>query len=113
MTFPTGNDSLARYTPRSEDLIRECGEYEWDSGKIIHQPTKNRGAQEKAHGDRTIAGGVAWLIYGEGLGGVSIDSGGESSETPDYGSFLWREQREKKKVESDSPEFGLKDVVCW
>ena len=32
------------YIIRSEELIRECGEYEWDSGKIIHQPTKNKGA---------------------------------------------------------------------
>ena len=102
-----------RYTPRSEDLVRECGEYEWENGKIIHQPTKNRGATEKAHGDRSIAGGVAWLIYGEGLGGISLDKEGEREETPQYGSFLWCEQRERKRVDSDSPDFCLRDVVAY
>lgn len=99
------------YTIRSEDLIRECGEYEWDKGKIIHQPTKNRGAQEKAHGDRTIAAGVAWLLYSERLGAISLDKSGEGGQTPEYGSWLWRERRERTRVESDSPEFGLVDVV--
>ena len=100
-----------RYTPRSEDLVRESGEYEWEKGKIIHQPTKNRGAQERAHGDRCIAAGVAWLMYGEGFGMDSIDSGVESGETPEYGSWLWREQRERKRVKSSSPSFGIKDLV--
>jgi hypothetical protein len=102
-----------RYKPRSKEMITECLEYEWFQGKIIHQPTKNRGAQEKAHGDRTIAAGVAWLIYGEGLGNISLDSGEQRDETPAYGSFLWRERREHKRVDSDSPEFGLADVVCF
>jgi len=102
-----------RFKPRSEELIRECGEYEWENGKIIHQPTKNRGAQERAHGDRCIGAGVCWLIYGEGLGSLSIDSGEERDETPEYGSFLWCEQREKPRVDADSPEFGLRDVVAY
>lgn len=49
------------YTVRSVDLIRECGEYEWDKGKIVHQPTKNRGATEKAHGDRCFVKGTMVL----------------------------------------------------
>lgn len=102
---------MGAYTIRSEDLIRECGEYEWEKGKIIHQPTKNRGATEKAHGDRCIAGGVAWLLYSEGFHGIGIDKDAESVETPEYGSFLWREQREEKRVEAGGPAFGLKDVV--
>ncbi len=102
-----------RYKVRSEDLVRECGEYEWEKGKIVHQPTKNRGQTEKAHGDRCIAAGVAWLIYGEGLGATSLDNGEQMDETPAYGSFLWREQRELRRVDSDSPEFGLKDVLAY
>ena len=102
---------MGAYTIRSEDLIRECGEYEWEKGKIIHQPTKNRGATEKAHGDRCIAGGVAWLLYSEGFHGIGIDKDVESGETPEYGSFLWREQREQNRVEPGGPAFGLKDVV--
>ena len=99
------------YTVRSVDLIRECGEYEWDKGKIIHQPTKNRGATEKAHGDRCIAAGVAWLLYSEGLGGIAVDSNEEAGQTPEYGSFLWRERRERVRVDSGSPTFGIRDVV--
>lgn len=102
-----------RYKPRSMDLIRECGEYEWENGKIIHQPTKNRGDMEKAHGDRCIGAGVAWLIYAESMDSVSLDKVSDNSDTPQYGSFLWREQRERPKVASDSPDFGLKDVLAF
>ena len=101
------------YTVRSEDLIRECGEYEWEKGKIIHQPTKNKGATEKAHGDRTIAGGVAWLLYLEGRDGIRLDTNEETGETPEYGSFLWCEQQERPRVDPDSPDFGLRDVVNY
>jgi hypothetical protein len=101
------------YTPRSEDLIRECGEYEWDGGKIIHQPTKNQGVTEKAHGDRCIASGVAWLIFSEDHTRSSVDSSEETRETAEYGSFVWREQQERVRVLSNSPEFGLRDVVTY
>jgi len=102
-----------RLVVRSEDLLRECGEYEWDGGKIVHQPTKNRGAQEKAHGDRCIAAGVAWLLFLERVEGESIDMEGEREETPEYGSFLWRERRERYRVDSESPEWSLRDVVSY
>jgi hypothetical protein len=98
-------------TIRSKDLIRECGEYEWEKGKIVHQPTRTKGTTEKAHGDRCIAAGVAYLVYSEGLGGIRIDTGEESGETPEYGSFLWRERRERTKAEVGSPDFGLRDVL--
>lgn len=97
---------------RSQDLMRECDEYEWENGKIIHQPTKNHGATEKAHGDRVIAAGVAWLIFSDDGHRERIDIRGETGETPQYGSYLWRELREQK-VDSDSPEFGLREVVNW
>ncbi len=102
-----------RYQIRSEALIRECGEYEWEKGKIIHQPTKNRGATEKAHGDRCIAAGVAWLVYLEGVEGIPLDSGKENVETPEWGSFLWRERREDVRTKEGTPGFGLKDVVNY
>jgi hypothetical protein len=100
-----------RYTVRSVDLVKECGEYEWDDGKIIHEPTKNKGATEKAHGDRCIAAGVAWLLYSEKQQGVSLDTNEERGETPQYGSWLWRERREHTAANSDSPEFCLADVI--
>jgi len=98
---------------RSEDLVRECGEYEWDKGKIIHQPTKNKGATEKAHGDRCIGAGVAWLLYSERSSVSNVDKSEETGETPQYGSFLWRERQERTRVDSDSPEFSLRDVVGY
>lgn len=99
------------YTPRSEPMIVECGEYEWDKGKIVHAPTKNKGATEKAHGDRCIAAGVSWLLYSEGKQGIGLDKGEETEKIPEYGSFLWCEQQERPKHEIGSPAFGLKDVV--
>ena len=102
---------MGQYTVRSEDLIRECGEYEWEKGKIIHRPTKNREANEKAHGDRCIAAGVSWLVYSEENDLDSVDSSEETGETPAYGSFLWRERQEKRKTRYGSPEFGIRDVM--
>lgn len=100
------------FTPRSEDLIRECGEYEWEKGKIIHAPTKNRGAVETNHGDRCIAAGVAWLVYSGDQTPDKIDKSEETGETPEYGSFLWREQQDQR-ANSAGPEFGIRDVVSY
>jgi hypothetical protein len=99
---------------RSEDLVRECGEYEWEDGKLLHIPTKNRGATEKAHGDRCIAAGVAWLVYQECYGDTRLDSDEETGQTPEYGSFLWCERQEQKaKIDSGSPRFSIRHVVNY
>lgn len=101
-----------KFIPRSEDMIRECGEYEWKDGKIVHAPTENHGAKETNHGDRAIAAGVAWLVYtSENDGRVDIQD--ETSQTPEYGSWLWREMQERSPVEEGSPEFGIRDVVNY
>jgi hypothetical protein len=99
------------YKVRSEELVRECGEYEWEKGKIIHRPTKNREGNERAHGDRCIGAGVAWLVYSKGNKETSFDSSQETGQAPQYGSFLWREQQEQTRLNSDSPEFGIRDVL--
>jgi hypothetical protein len=44
-----------KFVPRSQDMVVECGEYEWDGASIIHAPTKNKGATEKNHADRAIS----------------------------------------------------------
>jgi hypothetical protein len=100
-----------RFIVRSEDLIRECGEYEWEKGKIIHRPTKNLDQSAKAHGDRAIAAGVSYLVYSEDLRTDRIDTDVETGETPEYGSYLWREQQERQRVNSDSPEYSIRDVM--
>lgn len=102
-----------QYTPRSADLIRECGEYEWEKGSIIHQPTTTKGGKEKAHGDRCIAAGVAYLVYSERTDPGSLDRGGPNVDTtPEYGSFAWREQQEQTPTHRPgSPQWCLKDVV--
>ncbi len=101
------------FIPRSEDLIRECGEYEWDKGKIVHRPSKQRGTDGKAHGDRCVAAGVATLCCKD-RPFSGLDNDPEEAENPPYGSFLWRQQREdsgKKRWTKDEPQFSLKDLL--
>jgi hypothetical protein len=102
-----------RYIPRSSDLITELGEYEWEDGKIIHAPTKNRGATDKNHGDRAISAAGCWMVYSSDDPAQKVDTSDQTSETPEYGSFLWREQQEQKRSRDGSPEFGILDVVAF
>lgn len=97
--------------PRSEDMIVECGEYEWDGGKIIHAPTKNKGATEKNHADRAISAAGAWLVFNTDVVPDKIDTSEETSQTPEYGSFAWREEQERRQVKSSSPRYGIRDVI--
>lgn len=100
-----------RYIPRSEEMLAECGEYEWDGAKIIHSPTKNKGATEKNHGDRAISAAGAWLVYSTDNVANKVDSSEENRQTPEIGSFLWREQQERRSVNSGSPRYGIADVM--
>jgi hypothetical protein len=102
-----------RFTPRSEEMITECGEYEWDGDKIIHTPSKNKGATDKNHADRAISAAGAWLVFNTDNVADKIDSGEESGQTPEYGSFLWREQQELRGVKKGSPEYGIRDVIGY
>jgi hypothetical protein len=99
------------FIPRSAEMIVECSEYEWEDGKIIHAPTKNRGAKEKNHGDRVISGAGAWLVFFNDKHHKKVDEQKEMEQNPEYGSFLWREQQERQRVDSGSPYYGLRDVI--
>lgn len=77
------------YIPRSEDLVRECGEYEWVNGKIVHRPSKDGGMEERAHADRAVAAGVAYLILSDMRVGVDRSSPIAQDEPP-YGCMAWR-----------------------
>ena len=102
-----------KFTPRSEEMITECGEYTWDGAKIVHDPSKNKGASDKNHADRAIAAAGAWLVFNTDNAGTKIDTSEESGQTAEYGSFLWREQQERRVVKSGSPGYGLRDVVGY
>ena len=102
-----------KFTPRSEEMITECGEYEWDGTKIVHAPSKNKGASDKNHADRSIASAGAWMVFSTDNAVHKIDTDEENSHIPEYGSFLWREQQERRVVKSGSPGYGLRDVVGY
>jgi hypothetical protein len=93
------------FIPHSEDLIREFGEYEWDSGKIVHKPTKIRGEDNKAHGDRAVAAGVMWVGYMD-RPMSDLDSYEEMRKNPPYGSAAWCRQREERTQERFDPWAG-------
>lgn len=101
------------YTPRSEEMIVECSEYEWDGAKIVHTPSKNKGAAEKNHADRSIAAAGSFMVFNTDNAGNKIDTSEESGQTPEYGSFLWREQQERRSVKSGSPGYGIRDVIGY
>ena len=101
------------FVPRSEDLIRECGEYEWEGGKIIHRPSKSAGQLEKAHGDRCIGGGVAWLLCRDRPQN-ELDNASDKLENPEYGSFEWRhrqDQQAQRQWSDDEPQATIEDVL--
>lgn len=102
-----------KFIPRSEEMITECGEYTWDGAKIVHDPSKNKGASDKNHADRSIASAGAWMVFSTDNAVLKIDTDEETGHIPEYGSFLWREQQERRVVKSGSPGYGLRDVVGY
>lgn len=101
------------FIPRSEDMIRECGEYEWEAGKLIHRPSKSAGELEKAHGDRCIGAGVARLLCKD-RPTTEVDRGGANRDNPEYGSFGWRQWREEQDLNrwsDDVPQASIEDVL--
>jgi hypothetical protein len=105
-----------RFTPRSIELVQECGEYEWERGKIVHRAARLNDGDGKAHGDRAVAAAVAWMALAELRSAVSaaVDKEGAGWEDAPYGSWGWREQREEKlhrRWTDDEPQFSLGDLL--
>jgi hypothetical protein len=100
-----------KYVPRSEAMIVECSEYEWENGKIVHAPTKNRGATQKNHGDRCVAGGGCWMVFSTDSVPDKLDTSEETGQIPEYGSFLWREQQDMRRSKRCAPGFGIRDLI--
>lgn len=101
------------FVPRSQEMIIECGEYEWDGTKIVHVPSKSKGENNKNHADRAIASAGCWLVFNTDNFVAKIDTDEENGQTPEYGSFKWREDQERRAVHSDSPDYGIRDVVGY
>jgi hypothetical protein len=99
------------FIPRSEAMIAECGEYEWDGTKIIHVPSKSKGEAEKNHADRAISASGCWLVFNTDIGSSKIDTSEETGQTPEYGSYGWREQQERQRSKVGSPNWGIRDVL--
>jgi len=102
-----------RFFPRSADFIAECGEYEWEDGKIVHRPTKRAGVHGKAHGDRCVAGGVAWLLC-EDRPAVLQDGEERPPRKIPIGSIAWFEQQEgaeRRRFTDDEPQMELRDLL--
>lgn len=85
-----------KFTPRSEDLITECGEYEWEGGKIVHRLSRRYKMDGKAHGDRCVAAGVAWLLC-EDRPSRNVDVEGQLRQNAPYGSPAWRHQQASER----------------
>ena len=99
------------YIPRSEEMITECGEYEWDGDKLVHVPTKNKGAGNKNHADRAISAAGCWYIFSSEHANEKVDSDTENGQNPEIGSFLWRERQERRSINTGSPKYGIRDVL--
>lgn len=101
------------FIPRSGEMVKECGEYEWEKGKIVHRPSKSQGMAGKAHGDRCIAGGVAWLLCKD-RPTSGLDESETASHNPPYGCWAWREAQEeaqRREWTDESPQFELQDLL--
>jgi hypothetical protein len=57
--------------------------------------------------------GVAWLVFSSEEFTGKIDTGEETGETPEYGSFLWREEQEQRQKRNKGPGYGIRDVVSY
>jgi hypothetical protein len=100
--------------PRSVDMIVECGEYEWEGGKIIHRPTKKAKGDGRAHGDRCIAFGVAWFCC-QDRPLAATDADEEPTQKAPYGSIAWcieQEALEVKTWNDDHPQMTLHDLLA-
>jgi hypothetical protein len=64
--FESMQEAMAEgsFLPRSVEMLKECPEYEWRNGRVVHVGSaksaddSNKG---KAHGDRVIAACIAWM----------------------------------------------------
>ncbi len=106
------------FVPRSDDLLREIGEYEWELGVAVHKASKVLGVPSKSHGDRAIAAGVCWLAAKE-RGLDRVDKQEQPAQNSPYGTFAWRQERARKmaekkdiyEVSDEEGNFGIANLI--
>lgn len=52
------------FIPRSEDMVKECRQYQWKNGHIVHvgsERSDDEADKGKSHGDRAVAAAMAWI----------------------------------------------------
>jgi len=114
--FSLMKDGMAgnEFLPRSEDLIRECCEYEYDGGKVVHKPTKLAKTDAKGHGDRCIAAGVAWLCL-KNRQPKGVDKKRDQAQDVRYNTIAYRIQEDKRRSEKIAREredgFGIRELL--
>ena len=93
------------FVPRSEEMISECGGWEWNGEKVVY-------SGNVGHGDRAIAGGLCWKAMKD-LMQVGLDKKKVSPQTVKYGSFGWRREQAKARQEWDDTErgFGIQGTI--
>jgi hypothetical protein len=96
------------FIPRSEDMLKECGGWEFDGAQIIYKGT--------GHGDRAIAGGLCCKAMKE-IRRIPIDKSRETNEAiPEWsmaGRLQRRQEAEKREDEDDFAGFSYKTVGGW
>jgi len=106
------------FTPRDEEMIEECGEYEiGQDGKIVHAPTRIHKGAQGAHGDRCIAAGVAWLMTKDrGSVEKSVDKDRLKAHDPPKYSPAWHMReaaRFKRQQDGVAGDFPFEGIESW
>lgn len=88
---------VGRCKIRSRWLLKECGQYIWDGGKVVHiasKATSDESAKGEAHGDRVIGAAVGWIgnLEREIIIRKKDDEVPDLRDEPNDGSLLWRIQ---------------------
>jgi hypothetical protein len=92
------------FTPRDEDMVEECGEYDIDpkTKRIVHSPSKTKGgADSGAHGDRCIAAGIADLLRRDRTNNGLDKTPPTVQNAPMYSPAWILQQNAAKKAEYD------------
>ena len=95
--------AMGTYIPRSDEMLEECGQYEWKNGKIIHvgsTKSEDEGAKGKSHSDRVIAAALSVYEMGES---TSPDDHDEIAESVAPEGSMAARLRDIDEVSTDDP----------